>query len=182
MSRQFLFALIVLAAQTGFSNAEGLLDGIATNPVLQSLGSVVTSQQPTLPPIVPSTVPAPPPVPRSPPVVVTSNPNYDPFHSPQVAPNLPPPAISQGIPKPPPAGLTGGTVCQNGICQLAPVPTQPAVTATVAPALPYPVTSTFPPPAPASSPQGVSINVAPTEQSSDLSKTRAEVLQALSKP
>jgi hypothetical protein len=75
-----------------------------------------------------------------------------------------------------------------------PVAVQPSVSPTTTAATPrFPpnyngtsfITPASPPPNPSpasGSPRGVSLNVAPTAQSTDLSKTRAEILQVLPKP
>lgn len=181
--RHLFLISVLVAAAPGVSPADGLLDGVVSNSVLQALGSPVTSQAKNFTPTVPLTTSnaglPPPPTPAP----VSGTIPYDPFQAaPPAAPQMAAPVIHQGIPQPPPAGYTGGTVCQNGICQLAPVQT-PAVQAppqaAVIPRYPPGFTgSTFGPPTSAP-PQGVNVEVAPVGRSSDLSKVREGVLNVL---
>jgi hypothetical protein len=183
--RLILVLTFALVVQTGPSGAQGIWG--PANDLLSPLGSVVTSRQMNPDPVMLNTSPSPVPSPQVQPQPLGQNdPNYDPFSAPRPAPNRPsPPTNSSGPPKSPPPGWTGGTVCQNNVCSLAPVPVQPTTTATVAPqTLRYPPgysDSTFGPPTSAA-PQGVSVNVAPTSQNADMSQTRAGVLRALGKP
>jgi hypothetical protein len=180
--RQILLLAFAFVVQTGPSGAQGIWG--PAGDLLPPLGSIVNSRQINPDPVVLNISPSPVPSPQ-----VQNDPNYDPFSAPRLAPNRPPPpVISSGPPKSPPPGWTGGTVCQNNVCGLAPVPVQPTTTATVAPQTPrYPpgyTGSTFGPPTSAApaAPQGVSVNVVPTSQSADMSQTRAGVLRVLTKP
>ncbi len=190
--RTLLIAFLVIEFGTAWTRAEGLLEGFATNPVLQGAGSPVTSQVPTnlgVNTLNGPTTPVQPPVPVPPPV--SANPPPDPFHSAPAAATAPAaPVVNTVPPSQPPAGWTEGTVCQNNICQLAPVPVQPntkaAASSTPNYNNPYVAPSTFAAPSAAPSgvqsathvgPNGVSIDVAPTGQNSDLSDLRGDVLR-----
>jgi hypothetical protein len=185
--RQVLLLILALVFQTGPSAAQGGIWGPA-NAVLPPLGSAVNSGQITPAPVIANTSPSPISSPQVQPLPLPQNdPNYDPFNPPRPASNLPPaPVVSSGPPKPPPSGLTGGTVCQNNVCSLSPVPVQPTTTATAVPVTPrYPpgyTGSTFGPLTSGPAPQGVNVGVAPTGQDADMSQTRAGVLRALGKP
>jgi hypothetical protein len=183
LCRRLPLAAFILVSGTVVSFAENLLLDVANNPVLQRAGSVVTHQianfRPA--PVIVNTTPAPYAAPAPMPIV-SNNSYYDPFGPLPAAPTVPAPVIHQGLPARPPAGLTGGTVCQNGICQLAPVkiPVQNP-TATVTPRFPPGYTgNTFAPasatPRPA---RGVSLDVAPVGHSDELSRVRADVLRVL---
>jgi hypothetical protein len=171
-----LLALLVLTSAQVSSSAENLLLDIAS-----PITSQIPANTPQVPPV--SVVPAPPAVQA--PAPVSSIPPPDPFHSaPAAAPQTAGPVIYQGIPTPPPPGYTSGTICQNGICRLAPIPVQPAPSspATTTPLYPPGYTgSTFA--APTAAPHGVNVDVTPTGRPTDLSNVRQGVLGALpSKP
>lgn len=183
LCRRLPLAAFIVVSGTVVSFAESLLLGVANNPVLQGAGSIVTRQIPNFQPapVIVNTTPAPYAAPTPMPMV-SNNSYYDPFGPLPAAPAVPAPVIHQGLPAQPPAGLTGGTVCQNGICQLAPVkvPVQNP-TATVTPRYPPGYTgNTFAPasatPGPA---HGVNLDVAPTGHSENLSRVRADVLRVL---
>jgi hypothetical protein len=174
--RQVSAAIIALIIQTCASTAQSGIVGPANN-ILQPLGSMVTSRQMTPDPIIINTSPISSPQ-------AQTDPNYNP---PRSATNpLSAPIIAGGLPKPPPPGLTGGTVCQNNVCSLSPVPVQPTTTATAAPVTPrYPpgyTGNTFASPVSAPAPQGVSVGVTPSGREADMSKTRADVLRTLGNP
>src|ERR1700754_332092 len=188
--RQFLLPAILYLATAGISCADGLLQKVLTNPVVQGAGSVVTYQVPNFQPapVVINTMPAPNPVPQGPPLTA-SDPNAALFHPTIAAPSRAPvPVIYQGPPSAPPPGMTQGTVCQpNGICQLMPIPVTPSSTprpsVAATPLYPpggYP-SSTFGSPTPTKPPNGVNLDVSPVAQSTDMSSTRAEVFRILSK-
>src|SRR5882672_5074124 len=100
--RQILVAILAFIAQTVASTAQnGILS--PANSVLQPLGSLVTSRQMTPDPIIINTSPN-----AAPPAQI--GPNYNPPRSATNPPSAP--VVSGGLPKPPPPGLTGGTVCQ----------------------------------------------------------------------
>lgn len=183
--RRLFLASLVVAAVPGMPLAESFLEDVATNPAVQALGSSVTYQMKNFAPTVPLTTTN---TALSPPMAPTPGPMSgavppDPFHAALAAPTqTAAPVIYQGVPKAPPPGYTGGTVCQNGTCQLAPVQV-PAVQPQTATATPqYPpgfAGNTFPQPTSAQPPRGVKVEVEPVGRTSDLSKVREGVLNVL---